>query len=27
VRRTVVFDGSPHDLPGIWHDPGHVHAR
>jgi zinc transport system ATP-binding protein len=27
VRRTVVFDGSPHDLPGVWHDPGHVHAR
>jgi zinc transport system ATP-binding protein len=27
VRRTVVFDGSPRDLPGIWHDPGHVHAR
>ncbi len=27
VRRTVVFDGRPHDLPGVWHDPGHVHAR
>jgi zinc transport system ATP-binding protein len=27
VRRTLVFDGSPDDLPGIWHDPGHVHAR
>jgi zinc transport system ATP-binding protein len=27
VRRTIVFDGSPSDLPGIWHDPGHVHAR
>jgi zinc transport system ATP-binding protein len=26
VRRTIVFDGSPHDLPGVWHDPGHVHA-
>jgi zinc transport system ATP-binding protein len=26
VRRTVVFDGSPHELPGIWHDPGHVHV-
>ena len=26
VRRTIVFDGSPHDLPGMWHDPGHVHA-
>ena len=27
VRRTIVFDGSPDDLPGLWHDPGHVHAR
>jgi zinc transport system ATP-binding protein len=27
VRRTIVFDGAPRDLPGIWHDPGHVHAR
>jgi zinc transport system ATP-binding protein len=27
VRRTIVFDGSPRDLPGMWHDPGHVHAR
>jgi zinc transport system ATP-binding protein len=27
VRRTLVFDGRPSDLPGIWHDPGHVHAR
>jgi zinc transport system ATP-binding protein len=27
VRRTIVFDGSPHELPGVWHDPGHVHAR
>jgi len=27
VRRTIVFDGSPRDLPGIWHDPGHVHVR
>ena len=26
VRRTIVFDGSPNDLPGLWHDPGHVHA-
>ncbi len=26
VRRTIVFDGPPHDLPGLWHDPGHVHA-
>jgi zinc transport system ATP-binding protein len=27
VRRTIVFDGVPRDLPGVWHDPGHVHAR
>jgi zinc transport system ATP-binding protein len=27
VRRTIVFDGSPQDLPGVWHDPAHVHAR
>ena len=27
VRRTIVFDGSPDDLPGLWHDPSHVHAR
>jgi zinc transport system ATP-binding protein len=27
VRRTIVFDGSPDDLPGVWHDPSHVHAR
>jgi zinc transport system ATP-binding protein len=27
VRRTIVFDGSPQDLPGVWHDPSHVHAR
>ena len=27
VRRTIVFDGPPHDLPGVWHDPGHVHAQ
>ena len=26
-RRTIVFDGSPGELPGMWHDPGHVHAR
>jgi len=26
VRRTIVFDGSPRELPGIWHDPGHVHV-
>ena len=27
VRRTVVFDGSPRELPGVWHDPSHVHVR
>jgi zinc transport system ATP-binding protein len=27
VRRTIVFDGPPRDLPGVWHDPAHVHAR
>ena len=26
VRRTVVFDGSPRALPGVWHDPSHGHA-
>jgi len=26
VRRTIIFDGSPQELPGIWHDPSHVHA-
>jgi zinc transport system ATP-binding protein len=25
VRGGIVFDGSPSDLPGIWHDPSHVH--
>jgi zinc transport system ATP-binding protein len=27
VRRTVVFDGAPQELPGLWHDPSHTHAR
>jgi zinc transport system ATP-binding protein len=27
VRRTIVFDGAPDELPGVWHDPSHVHAR
>jgi zinc transport system ATP-binding protein len=27
VRRSIVFDGSPDELPGMWHDPSHVHAR
>jgi zinc transport system ATP-binding protein len=26
VRRTIVFDGPPHELPGVWHDPSHHHA-
>jgi zinc transport system ATP-binding protein len=26
VRRTIVFDGPPRELPGVWHDPSHVHA-
>ena len=26
VRRTIVFDGPPADLPGLWHDPSHTHA-
>ncbi|MGH3078056.1 MAG: metal ABC transporter ATP-binding protein [Gaiellaceae bacterium] len=27
VRRTILFDGPPGDLPGVWHDPSHAHAR
>ncbi len=26
VRHEIVFDGAPSDLPGVWHDPSHVHA-
>jgi zinc transport system ATP-binding protein len=26
VRRTLVFDGPPSALPGVWHDPSHAHA-
>jgi zinc transport system ATP-binding protein len=26
VRRSIVFDGAPGDLPGLWHDPSHVHV-
>ena len=26
VRGAVVFDGPPGSLPGLWHDPSHVHA-
>jgi ABC-type uncharacterized transport system ATPase subunit len=25
VRNGIVFDGSPSELPGVWHDPSHVH--
>jgi zinc transport system ATP-binding protein len=26
VRHGIVFDGPPKDLPGLWHDPSHVHV-
>jgi zinc transport system ATP-binding protein len=26
VREALVFDGPPAALPGVWHDPSHVHA-
>jgi zinc transport system ATP-binding protein len=26
VRGGIIFDGPPSSLPGIWHDPSHVHA-
>ena len=26
VRGGIVFDGPPERLPGVWHDPSHVHA-
>jgi zinc transport system ATP-binding protein len=26
VRGGIVFDGSPDELPGMWHDPSHSHA-
>jgi zinc transport system ATP-binding protein len=26
VRERIVFDGPPSSLPGIWHDPSHVHV-
>lgn len=25
VRRRIVFDGAPAELPALWHDPSHVH--
>jgi zinc transport system ATP-binding protein len=26
VRGTIVFDGPPSELPGLWHDPSHTHV-
>ena len=26
VRGRIVFDGSPAELPALWHDPSHVHS-
>ena len=26
VRGGIVYDGHPSGLPGMWHDPSHVHA-
>jgi zinc transport system ATP-binding protein len=26
VRGGIVFDGAPHELPGVWHDPSHHHV-
>ena len=26
VRGAIVFDGSPTELPRVWHDPSHTHA-
>jgi zinc transport system ATP-binding protein len=26
VRGAIVFDGAPSELPGVWHDPSHVHV-
>ena len=26
VRGTIVFDGTPSELPAVWHDPSHVHV-
>jgi zinc transport system ATP-binding protein len=26
VRRELVFDGRPSELPAVWHDPSHAHA-
>ena len=26
IRGGIVFDGTPDELPGMWHDPSHSHA-
>jgi zinc transport system ATP-binding protein len=26
VRGGIVFDGPPSELPGVWHDPSHLHV-
>jgi zinc transport system ATP-binding protein len=26
VRGGIIFDGPPSELPGVWHDPSHVHV-
>jgi zinc transport system ATP-binding protein len=26
VRGSIIFDGPPSELAGVWHDPSHVHA-
>jgi zinc transport system ATP-binding protein len=26
VRGGILFDGSPGELPGTWHDPSHMHV-
>ena len=26
VRERIVFDGPPSSLPGVWHDPSHIHV-
>jgi zinc transport system ATP-binding protein len=26
VRGKIIFDGPPGELPGVWHDPSHVHV-
>jgi zinc transport system ATP-binding protein len=26
VRGAILFDGPPHELAGVWHDPSHTHV-